>query len=219
MHAWVGTEAVGSIGVAPSRFGLTDEERELRDLAYPLIELPFDRHRWYSILREYGVGAVFKPEWGPSDPAAYGAQLMARHYRSGTGRYAQLIEDIRNDSVRIPPFFRTAARVADLDQKRQQSLAYIPDLSEDERANALSRVTENQLVIDWVHRSLTERAAGYRYALERLVIAYPSPMAVDAERALNQLRMQIGEKQLVASPEFGLAPARTRAVLSPPLSK
>src|SRR5690348_13967013 len=53
MHAWIGADAVGSIGVPPSRFGRTDDERTLRDLAYPLIEPPYDRQRWYSILGEY----------------------------------------------------------------------------------------------------------------------------------------------------------------------
>src|SRR6186997_2944889 len=79
IHAWIGAEAVGSIGVAPSRFGLTDPERELRDLAYPLIEPPYDRQRWYSILGEYGLARVRKL---PLDQAAYLRHLMARPARS-----------------------------------------------------------------------------------------------------------------------------------------
>ncbi len=108
-------------------------------------------------------------------------------------------QDIRNDLTRIGPFLRTAARVADMDMKREPSLAYIPNLNEEERANALNRIAENQLIVEWVRRSLNERAAVYRFALERLVISYPSPMAVDTERSLNQLRRQIGENQRVAA--------------------
>lgn len=202
MHAWVGTEASASAGVPASRYGLTDDERELRDLAYPLIQPPFDRQRWYSILGEYGIAPrSHRAGWTQSDHAAYGRELMAQSYRSPTGRYARLIEDIRNDTVRIGPFFRIAARVADMDGKRQQSLAYIPDLNEEERGNALARVTENYLVVDWVHHSLNARAEGYRFALERMVIAYPSPMAVDAERALNLLRKQIDETRVVVLAE------------------
>jgi len=63
---------------------------------------------------------------------------------------------------------------------------------------ALNRIAENQLIVEWVRRSLNERAAGYRFALERLVISYPSPMAVDTERSLNHLRRQVGENQRVA---------------------
>jgi hypothetical protein len=203
MHSWIGTEAVGSIGEPASRYGLNDDERELRDLAYPLIEAPFDRNRWYSILGEYGVARVFRRDWWRYERTQYSRELMARPYRSAAGRYAQLIEDVRNDIVRIEPFFITARRVLDMDHKRQQSLAYIPDLKEQERANALSRINENCLVIAWVQRSLTERASAFRYALERLVIANPSPAAVDAERALNQLRTQIDANRLVAPVNFG----------------
>ena len=46
---------VASIGGTVFEFPLTDEERQLRDLAYPLIEPPYDRQRWYSVLGEYGV--------------------------------------------------------------------------------------------------------------------------------------------------------------------
>jgi len=221
MHSWVGTEAVGSIGVPTSRYDLTDNERELRDLAYPLIEPPFNRQRWDSLLGEYGATRILQTPWTQSDQTAYSRELMAKPYRSATSRYERLIEDIRNDIARIGPFFRTAARVADMDGKRQQSLAYISNLDEAERGNALSRITENRLVIDWVHRSLIDRAATYRYALERLVAAYPSPKAIDAERAYNQLQMLVGENPVVASPGSGPAdpPQRLRAGLNRPPAK
>jgi hypothetical protein len=217
MHSWIGTEAVGSIGEPASRFGLNDDERELRDLAYPLIEPPFDRQRWYSILGEYGVARIFRRDWWHYERTQYSRELMAKAYRSAAGRYAQLIEDIRNDIVRIEPFFVTAKRVLDMDRKRQQSLAYIPDLKEKERVNALSRINENCLVIAWVQRSLAERAVAFRYALERLVIANPSPQAVDAERALNQLRMQIEGNRLAVPVNFG--PGRSSGVPQASLSQ
>jgi hypothetical protein len=199
MHAWIGAEAVGSIGGSASHYGLTEDERELRDLAYPLIEPPFDRQRWYSILGEYGLGGVTQ---APFDRTAYSAELMARPVRSANIRYARLLEDIRNDITRTGPFFRTAARVADLDNKRAQSLPYVRDLSERERADALSRIAENQLAVGWVQHSLRQRVDGYRYALEHLVIAYPSPMAVEAEQTLNRLRLEI-EGPMVAAKEQG----------------
>jgi hypothetical protein len=193
IHSWIGKEAAASVGVPASRYELTDDERQLRDLAYPLIEPPFSRQRWYSLLGEYGINQGPTTPWAPSDESAYSRELMAQPYRSVTTRYNRLIEDIRNDVVRVGPFLRIAARVADMDDKRQRSLAYMPSLSDEERANALSRVTENQLVVKWVHHSLSERAAGYYYALERLLAADPSPKAVDAERAWKLLKMQLGE--------------------------
>jgi hypothetical protein len=188
------SDTVGSIDEGSPRYGRTDDERQLRDLAYPLIQPPFDRSRWYSIIGEYGATRIFPREY--FDRTAYSHELMARPYRSAAGRYAQLVEDIRNDIVRVGPFFRIAARVVDLDHKRQLSLAYVSDLQGDERGNALRRVGENNLIVSWVDQSLVQRVAAYRYALERLVIAYPSPMAVEAERVLNQLQMKIGENRL-----------------------
>jgi hypothetical protein len=38
----VGPYATGSVA---SKFDLTDDERALRDLGYPLIEAPYDRQR------------------------------------------------------------------------------------------------------------------------------------------------------------------------------
>jgi hypothetical protein len=35
MHRWVGAEATASVGIRPSQFQLTDDERQLRDLAIP----------------------------------------------------------------------------------------------------------------------------------------------------------------------------------------
>ena len=110
---------------------------------------------------------------------------MEAPFRSAIGRYQQLNEDIRNDVVRIEPFFIVARRVLDLDRRRQKSFAYVNELTPPELANALARVNENILIISWVQRSLAERWGSYKFALERLVIATPSQMAVDAERSLT----------------------------------
>jgi hypothetical protein len=42
MHDWVGRDAVRGIGGKPSQFRLTDDERQLRDLGYALIQPPYD---------------------------------------------------------------------------------------------------------------------------------------------------------------------------------
>ena len=52
--------------------------------------------------------------------------------------------------------------------------------------NAFGRIRENRMVTAWVHRALHWRLASYRYALERFVIAVPSGLAVEAERALGR---------------------------------
>ncbi len=204
IHDWVGRDAARDAGAPISQYPLTDDERLLRDLAYPLIEPPYDRQRWYSVLGEWGVTRAFNPEWWRCDPTAYAARLLAVWVRSETTRYARLIEDIRNDVVRIDPFFTTARRVLDIDRKREKSLSYVSVLRGDEIANALSRVGENVLVVGWVQRSLVERAAAYRFALERLMIVVPSPLAVEAERSITLLLQRAAENVLVPAPELGI---------------
>ncbi len=205
-HDWVGNEAVGSVGLPASQYPLIDEERLLRSQAYPLIAPPYDRNRWLAVLAERGLIRTV-PDEGVWLEAEYLQRLNAPPVRSPVSRYARLIDDIRNDVVRIDAFFTTAHRVADLDEKREKSLNYVADLTPAEHANAVNRVNENGLIIEWVCRSVTSRMIAYRYALERLVISVPSPRAVDAERALTLLQMKAG----VCEGPLLRAPARQAA--------
>lgn len=214
IHNWVGRDAARDAGAPISLFPLTDDERLLRDLAYPLIEPPYDRQRWYSVLGEWGVTRVFNPAWWRCDPTAYAARLMTVWVRSETTRYTRLIEDVRNDVARLDYFFTTARRVIDIDRKREQSLAYIP-VRGDEVANALARVGENVLIVGWVQRSLAERVAAYRFALERLIIVVPSPLAVEAERSISMLQQRSAESALVPIPELGIPVAAVPVPLPP----
>jgi hypothetical protein len=75
-------------------------------------------------------------------------------------------------------------------------------LNPPERISAMARVGENSLTVAWVHHSLTERCASYRYALEHLTVAEPQPVAAEAERILNQLQQQIAGNQIVPLPRF-----------------
>ena len=153
IHDWLGPAAVAP--GAASTFELTDDERQLRDLAFPLIEPPYDRQKWESVLREYGLIGNYRP--GAYDRTTYAARLLSADYRSPASRYAQLTDDIRNDITRLPQFFETAARVVDIDTKRRKSLSYISAVSPAERANALRRNRENNCIIAWV-RELAQSA-------------------------------------------------------------
>jgi hypothetical protein len=196
IHDWVGRQAAWQSGFAPSTAELTDDERQLRDLAYTVIAPPYDRGQWDSVLFEYGILPTRGPSWPDFDPTAYGRQLLSRSFRSPVARYSQLIDDIRNDSVQLTPFIAVARRVLDMDQKRKQALAHVSRLTKREHGNALRRIAENALVIAWAHRSLHERAAAYQYALERIVLDTPSPEAVEAERALAYLRQRTADARL-----------------------
>ncbi|MGD9925400.1 MAG: hypothetical protein AB7V13_28710 [Pseudorhodoplanes sp.] len=209
IHRWMGPAVTERYGEAESAFPLTDPERTLRDLGYPLIEPPYERQRWYSVLNEYGLSGYFLQAWWTYDQTAYAAMMFADAARSTETYYARLLEDIRNDNVRIGPFAMVARQVSDMDVKRDKSLRYVSNLNPREHGNAVARMAENSLIARWVHQSLMERTYAYNYALEKLVIVAPSPQAAEVERQLNRMRMNIVEAGLV--PRGSIGPWVTKA--------
>jgi hypothetical protein len=206
IHDWVGRDAAKHAGLPVSKNRLTEDERALRDLAFPLIEPPYERQRWEAVIYEYGIDRLIRRDVWVFDRTAYYKHLLAKWDRSPTARYNQLSDDTRDDTVRIEPFFVVARRVADIDRRRLASMKAVADLSPAERANAKARIAENGLVIAWVQHSLTERCASYRFALEHLAIAEPEREAGDVDRNLTQLQQRIASNNLVAPPRFAAAP-------------
>jgi len=190
IHDWLGRASLKSHPVPPSTFEYTDDERALRDNAYPLIEPPYDRQQWYSVAGEYGVRRTTV-----TDRHKLYERLMEECHRSSAALYARLIDDIRNDTTRLSQFFETAGRVMDIDGKRYKSLGYVAELSKNDRANALRRMRENGHVLEIVRWSLEDRVLAYQYVLERLVITTPMSEAVEVERLLNQLKGAIARYQ------------------------
>lgn len=216
IHDWVGHEAAAVNG-APIAVGyLTEDERLLRDLAFPLIEPPYDRQRWNAVVYEYGLDHKFQRELWIGNPTAYYAHLQGTLYRSSTARYSQLTDDIRNDIVRIDPFLVIARRVIDLDRRREAAMAHVADLAPGEGFDAQAHVGENALVIAWVQRALVERCASYRFALEHLAVAEPEPAAADADHALTQLQQKLALNNIVSPPQFAEGPGPLLARAAPP---
>ena len=203
MHRWIGGEATASVGLRASQFQLTDNERQLRDLAYPLIEPPHSRPAWKSVFGDY---QPLPSPWRQKvifDRTAYGRQLIDEPHRSHSSRYAQLMEDVRDDITRFEPFFSSAVRVIDLDKKRNASLAQVSELAPPERADAVARMQENSLIVQWVQQCLERRISSYRWALERLVIHAPDNMAADADRLIGELAAQTANPPVAAQPVMG----------------
>jgi len=205
MHSWLGVEATGSLGLKASQFQLTDEERQLRDLAYPMIEPPLSRPAWKSVFGDY---KALPSPWRQKvvfDRTMYGRTLIDEPHRSHSSRYAQLIEDVRNDITRFEPFFGCAIRVIDLDRKRDASMTRVSALSPQEKADAVARMQENSLIVQWVQQSLEQRVSSYRWALERLVIQAPDGMAADADRLIGELAAQTANPPIISQPPYGRA--------------
>jgi len=196
VHDWVGPQAASRKGKPPSILPLTDAERQLRDLAYPLIEPPYDRQRWYSVLAEYGYTGG--SNWSYPGRTVYVTRLISTPVRSQTALYSKLIDDIRNDVVRIDPFFAVARYVASADNKRKNSLDQLYKSSGETRGGAQARIGENTAITDWVQGSLRARIASYQLALEQLMVAAPSPMAAEVERSLNLLQSRIAANRAIS---------------------
>ena len=188
-----------------SHFQLTENERQLRDLAYPLIEPPHSRPAWKSVFGDY---QPLPSPWRQKvvfDRTTYGRALIDEPHRSHTSRYQQLIEDVRNDITRFEPFFASAARVIELDRKRSASLKMVSELSPREQADAIARMEENTLIVQWVQQCLERRISSYRWALERLVIQAPDAIAADADRLIGELAAQTANPPVAAQPVIGRA--------------
>ena len=216
IHNWVGRDAARNAGAPVSTDELTEDEHMLRDLAFPLIEPPYDRQRWDALVHEYGVDRLFHREFWVEDPTAYYRNLTAEYDRSPSVRYNKLKDDIRNDIVRIEPFFAVARRVVDIDRRREASMRYIADHSPAERANAEARIGENSLTIAWVQHSLAARCAAYRFALEHLIVAEPEREAADVDSTLTLLQQTIVADNLVPVPRFAGGPRAVVAAQAPP---
>uniref|UniRef100_Q07QF9 Uncharacterized protein n=1 Tax=Rhodopseudomonas palustris (strain BisA53) TaxID=316055 RepID=Q07QF9_RHOP5 len=204
MHRWIGAEATGSVGLAASQFQLTDNERALRDNAYPLIEPPHSRPAWKSVFGDYQVIASPWRQKVVFDRTAYGKLLIDEPHRSHSSRYAQLMDDVRADSTQFEMFQYTAMRVAELDQKRAASLKFVSDLSPGERADAVARMEENKLIGQWVQQCLHRRVASYRWALERLVVHAPDNLAAYADRLIGGLEAMASGPADAAPPGRGV---------------
>lgn len=205
MHAWIGPEATGSVGQRASGFQLTDKERQLRDLAYPLIEPPHSRPAWKSVFGDY---APLPSPWQQKvvfDHTAYGRMLIDEPHRSHTSRYSQLMDDVRNDLTRFDPFYATAGGVLDLDSRRNASLRLIADVSPRERDDAVARMRENTLIVQWVEQCLQRRVSSYRWALERLVLQAPDGLAASADILIGELAARAANPPVAGQPVGGRA--------------
>jgi hypothetical protein len=200
MHRWIGLEATSSVGLRPSQFQLTDNERQLRDLAYPLIEPPHSRPAWKSVFGDY---LPMPSPWRQApvfDRTAYGRALIDEPHRSHSSRYAQLMEDVRGDVTRFELFYASAIKVLELDRRRDASLSRVSELSPRERADAVARMQENSLIVQWVQQCLERRVSSYRWAVERLVLHAPDAMAADADRLITELAAQTANPPVQARP-------------------
>src|SRR5258708_1537229 len=201
MHRWMGAEATSSVALKPSQFQLTDGERQLRDLAYPLIEPPHSRPAWKTVFGDFQpIASPWRQAAPVFDRTAYGRALIDEPHRSHSSRYSQLIDDVRDDINRFELFYASAIPVIELDRKRNATLAHISELSPREKADAVARMQENSLIVQWVQQCLERRVSSYRWGLERLVLQAPDSLAADADRLIGELAPPPANPPVAAQP-------------------
>lgn len=176
-----------------STYPLTDLEEQLRDRSYALIRPNEPRGNWNVYIAGFQLAHLLPPSFTYTDHTEYARMLLATLSRSEASLYNRLMEDLDADGRLTGPFVAVACAVADMDVKRERSLLYVSELTEGETANAIGRIRENRMVTAWVQRALHWRLASYRYALERFVIAVPSGLAVESERALKRFEQIVFE--------------------------
>ena len=186
IHAWVGQEAAARAGAPISLDNLTEDERTLRDLAFPLIEPPYDRSVGTPCCTNTAVKREFQRALWVVDPdrllpASAGRRLsldggplqpVDRRYPQRRGAHRSVLR------YGAP---RRRARPAPPGEPWTTSPIFLRRIGSTRwRASARTHLT-----IAWVQSSLAQRCAGYRFALDHLVVAEPENVAAQADIALS----------------------------------
>ncbi|MCJ2081643.1 hypothetical protein [Methylobacterium sp. J-090] len=182
-----GTLAARERGEPASAYPLTDDEGTLRDRAWRFLMPSGGREAFTDILANLTRSRVLPASWRPDAPEAYYAALMDGPFRSPVSRYHRLSEDIGADARLLPVFAATAARVIQADALRLRSLPFSKTLDDRDVRHAAMRVAENRCLVAWVRIETDLRLTRYRYALDHLLVAVPSPEAALVDRVLRAL--------------------------------
>ncbi|MHB2167819.1 hypothetical protein [Alsobacter sp. R-9] len=164
---------------------LTDDEQELRKRAWHFL-MP-NREQWgfEKQLADLAAKRVIPADLVPKDSTAYFGALKEWGDRSPRSRYQRLREDIDNDRQLLGSYIAVACRVEEMDAVRIKALDKIDEVTDWQAEQARNRVAENEALTAWVLDESVFRLAGYRYALQHLVIESPDRDAVKVERTLT----------------------------------
>jgi hypothetical protein len=169
-----------------SLYPFTDDEIELRERAWRFLMPSHDKANLQQAIAELAYTRILPP-LPHSGQNHYHLLLMAEEYRSVSSRYAKLGQDIEADRLLMIPFSQAAARVCAADRVRAQALNDVKQLTHMQREQAVARIAENRMLVDWVRRDMREKAAAYRHALEQMTIGAPMREAIRSEQALIAL--------------------------------
>ena len=183
--------ATGSIA---SSYSLTDQENELRNVAWDLVRPPYN-----SNLHAFYWAQVRPAAWYENDENDFYRLLRNENFASHESYYEALVNQARGDASRLPVFRDVTMRVGKADGARRAGLnALAADARMRDEAEA--RISENRNIVKWVEESLHYRIRSYRTALGRFMVEVPSTRAVEAEAAIDALEWEVGGARLSAFP-------------------
>ncbi len=191
-------------GEQVSWFSLTDDETELRDRAWRYV-MPAHERSWFQRqVQELARTRIIPVSWQVHEPRLYFSTLVSGSFASEHSRYRRLCEDALADAALIKPFRAIARRVASADRARMATAGVSTEIDGFAAGNAAARVAENQGLVAWVRERLAFRIAGYRHALDNLVVSLPSREAVMAERCLMILDAEMRQLEPLAPRDYKL---------------
>jgi hypothetical protein len=173
-------------GEPTSLYPFTDDEIELRDRAWRFLMPAHDKANLQQAIAELAYTRILPPI-PHSGRNHYHLLLLAEDYRSVSSRYAKLGQDAEADRLLMIPFSQAAAKVCAADRVRALALNDVRQLTHVQREQAVARIAENRMLVDWVRRDMREKAASYRHALEHLAVGAPMREAIRAEQAIIAL--------------------------------
>ena len=117
--------------------------------------------------------------------------LRGERFASSRVRYTRVNEDAIADIGMVPSAFRSICAVIKIDRQRGLAFNEIAGLEDDVGANAAARQAENNAVIGWFVRAVTNRYASYSYALDHLLVETPHEEAIELNASLSELAVYV----------------------------
>ncbi len=185
-----GEYAAAARGEPVSSYRMTDDENELRNIAWDLVRPPGGgtfRADHYFTMQWTRLAAR---DWYDADANDFYLLLRNGGLRSHETYYEILIEQARADASHLPLFRDAAMRVGKADSARRAAFHAL-DADEAMRGEAEARIADNARLIAWVEESLHYRILAYRSALGRLMVELPSTKAVQAEASIDALEWEV----------------------------
>ncbi|MGD9868539.1 MAG: hypothetical protein AB7U38_11130 [Hyphomicrobiales bacterium] len=174
-----------------SDFGLTPDEKEMRETAFRLRTLAFKP-------RPIGISETTE--------TSYADYLTAQGHTFGPSRMAKIDHDLHSDHLSLTLFGQAARRVLEQDRHRLGSMHQVrPYVSFLDKQNARARMQENHAFVEGTFQDMERKVMSYQYAIDRTRIETPGVTPVSVEGSLSHLRDRLASLHYELAQAYELA--------------